>query len=210
MDKKICVWWDIATVEQYGKGKMTPRRLLEGEWYGFFNSCKQKLLDLIISRRNIKLQKLETMIIELKEAFIPFKDTPEYRDKNSQVHKYLEHLDRDTKNKKIKKYQRDLKDYREHVYKWQEESGEFALVQSVESSPERGEGAGREPYYTPIPRGNPSNQPRPNTRGRGGGGASRTPADPGPPGVRNQYEYYEPDRSMNYGVPTHNRFQPLQ
>lgn len=42
--------WDIATLEQYGKNKMTPRRLrwdlgpndglidqdLEKEWYGFF------------------------------------------------------------------------------------------------------------------------------------------------------------------------------
>lgn len=61
MDKKSCVWWDIVTLEQYGKSKKKNRHLwwdlgpndglldpeLEGEWYFFFYLSEQKLLDLI-------------------------------------------------------------------------------------------------------------------------------------------------------------------
>lgn len=49
MDKKIQAWWDIATLEQYVKNKMTPRHLcwdigpndgiedsdLDIQWYNF-------------------------------------------------------------------------------------------------------------------------------------------------------------------------------
>lgn len=48
-------------------------------------------------------------MIELKELITPFKDTAELKKKNTQVQKHLEKLNKDTKLKKLKKYQRDLK-----------------------------------------------------------------------------------------------------
>lgn len=90
MDKKIRVWWDIAILEQYGKSKMTSRHLrwdlgpnyvlsdpeLESEWYGFFNLSEQTLLDLIISRRKIKLQKLQNKNHRVKRGIITFQEHP--------------------------------------------------------------------------------------------------------------------------------------
>lgn len=107
---------------------------LANDWFNFFNINEHKLSDLIILRRRFKLAKIETKITELKELLCPFKDSLEYKAKSTQIQKFIEKTDKDIKAKKIKKYQRDLKDYGDNsVYQWQEDVKEATIVSATSS-----------------------------------------------------------------------------
>lgn len=68
MDKQVRTWWDITTLGRYRDANITPRRLrwdvdpndgltdeeLAKNWYSFFNDCENKLLNIIIKRREEK------------------------------------------------------------------------------------------------------------------------------------------------------------
>ena len=135
MDKQIRVWWDIMTLEKYKQAHITPRRLrwdlgpndgltedgLTQAWYNFFNGCENKLLDIIIDRRKIKLNKIETTINSLKESMTTHISTDDYSTRAKKLQDFLSKLDTEIKNKKVKKYQRDKKDYLAgKIYSWQE------------------------------------------------------------------------------------------
>ena len=135
MDKQIRVWWDIATLEKYKQAHITPRRLrwdvgpndgltedgLTQAWYNFFNGCENKLLDIIIDRRKIKLNKIETTINGLKESMTPHISTDDFSTRAKKLQDFLSKLDNEIKTKKVKKYQRDKKDYLAgKIYSWQE------------------------------------------------------------------------------------------
>ena len=135
MDKQTRVWWDITTLEKYKQAHITPRRLrwdlgpndglteegLTQAWYNFFNGCENKLLDIIIDRRKIKLKKIETTINGLKENMTPHSSTDDYSTRAKKLQDFLTKLDNEIKNKKVKKYQRDKKDYvAGKIYSWQE------------------------------------------------------------------------------------------
>lgn len=101
-----------------------------------FNQSEAKLLELIIKRRQIKLRKVESRIKELKDTLAPLANTNEYIDKCKMVQGYISKVDKETKNKKVKKHQRDVEDYKNKMYKWQEFLPSEGY-ESKDSTPER-------------------------------------------------------------------------
>ncbi|KAM5182258.1 ecto-ADP-ribosyltransferase 5-like [Mantella aurantiaca] len=89
-------------------------------------------MELIISRRKFKL---ESRILEIKELMATSQDTEEFKAEMKNLVDFTSKIDNKTKNKKAKKFLRDVEDYKNHkVYKWQEDD---TNVSSRESSPER-------------------------------------------------------------------------
>lgn len=120
---------------RYIRKNLTPRRLrwdvspndgvedlqLLDEWYQFFNTCEQKLMQMMISRRKAKKVILESKIAGLRKSMEPFKSNSEYAEKAKTLQIHLTNYDGEIKSKKLKKYQRDIKDFEGNkVYKWQE------------------------------------------------------------------------------------------
>lgn len=134
-EKQIRQWWDIVSLEMYIGKNLTPRSLrwdispndgvedlrLLDEWYQFFNACEQKLMQMMVRRREAKKAVLESKIKELKTTMEPFMSSKEYSDKAKELSTHLAKYDGEIKDKKLKKYFRDTKDCEENrVYKWQE------------------------------------------------------------------------------------------
>lgn len=146
MEKQVRLCWDIASFEMYITKNLTPKRLLwdvnhnDGvedltlvdEWFQFFSACEQKLMQMMVRRRQAKKLILESKIAELKERIEPFQGTKEFLDKAQQLHTYLFKYDAEIQQKKLKKYHRDTKDFEQNqVYKWQ---AELTPASSNESS----------------------------------------------------------------------------
>lgn len=151
MEKKVSLWWDIATHEQYIKDKMVPRRLRwevpicdglvdqEGvnEWYKFFNDKGMDLVHFALKRKQRKLQIINQHITECKSTLEPFKDTAPFTTLTKQLNKVLEQKDIEIKQRKKRKYLRDTNDYHlEQVFNWQVNLKQ-GKTESIASSPER-------------------------------------------------------------------------
>lgn len=136
LEKQVRTWWDICTLEQYIKEKVIIRSLRwdialqdslddQGslqEWVYFFNGVSFKLQELIIQRKKRKMANIKLGNNDLQQLD-PIKDTQQIIDFNNRVKKSLEKVDRDTQNKKLKKYHRDLDDFKANLmYSWQQPS----------------------------------------------------------------------------------------
>lgn len=129
LEKQVRTWWDISTMEQYVKDniivrslrwEVTPQDGLDDidsmtEWLDFFNGVGFKLQQLVLRRKQRKMAKLEGLIKELLTKLDPIKDTQQWTDFNNNISKKLEKIDRDTQKKKVKKYHRDMGDFRNHT-----------------------------------------------------------------------------------------------
>lgn len=91
------------TIERYKEAKIRQSRLrwdigqnhgLEDEnlskaWFGFFNVCEGKLLDIIIDRRRTKLAKIEGNIDIIRENMVPHVDTSHYKTRPSRLQEFF-------------------------------------------------------------------------------------------------------------------------
>lgn len=133
-EKKVKVWWDITTFEQYISAKLTPRRLRwdvpanDGlfdddsvkEWGDFFMRKGVELMELLLRRKQRKMKSLESQIQDLQVHLEPHKDSEEFLRLSGELKQKLAKWDSETQAKKKKKFLRDLKDYNEGViFKWQ-------------------------------------------------------------------------------------------
>lgn len=151
MEKKVSLWWDITTFEQYLKDNITPRRLrwditpndgiLDQEsvddWFKFFNTKGLELLAFLLERKRSKLKTIEAVIAEVKEELDAHKDKAEFITLTTQLNKDLTKKDKEVQQRKSKKYSRDLNDFKtDHVFKWQSQL-DLADPISTYSTPEK-------------------------------------------------------------------------
>lgn len=163
LNKQILIWWDILTLEKYVKDEITPRRLprdvapndgmtyptLQEEWYKFFKNSEKRMLNLILDRRRAKLTQLNHAIQVTKGILDPHKDTKEYIERMNHIKEFMDKVDKETQNKKLKKYQRDINDYQQNmVYKWQAKR-EGESKKTMASSMEGEEGCLHPIQYSP-------------------------------------------------------------
>ena len=223
MEKQIRAWWDIASFEMYILKNQTPRRLrwdvypndgledltLADEWFQFSNACEQKLLQLMIRRRKAKNVITEAHITDLKTSMGPFMGSKEYLERAQTLQSHLTKYDGNIKNKKLKKYHRDTKDYQDSkVYKWQIKS---EPIGSKDSSIDRDIevhnlvtlAANKFKTQSSTPKKTKKTSQGPQQQG-GRGPPPQPPYNSGyHPGPPNNYQ------PAPYMAPNHNRFAPL-
>ena len=218
-DKKIRTWWDIVTFEQYLVTKIIPRRLrwdlppndgLTGEesikeWFNFFTEKGFELIRFLLSRKQRKKLWLESQIKEITDRIERHKDTSEFIRLSGELKNKLEKWDKETQEKKRKKFLRDVNDFGvPNVYKWQSLSS-LSLAPTLSASmdtsepppPMLSQGSGinhgdgvstRTPLrpFSPLnrgggpTRGRGKNNKNKNTRGKAGHQVGRLPQSPGP------------------------------
>lgn len=142
-------------LEQYVTESMVPRSLrwdvspqkgevdLE-EWFKYFNSTGVKFLGFLIQRKNNKLIRLDGEIKLIKEKLVPHINSEEYKERSSVLKKLLEKEEIEQKNKKRKKYNRNIGDYkRGAVFGWQSKfsggEGDGAIVPNEPPPPLSGQ-----------------------------------------------------------------------
>lgn len=230
LEKQVRTWWDICSLEQYIKEKViirslrwdvTPQDGLDDqgsmqEWLDFFNGVGFKLQQLVLQRKKRKMANLESRINDLQQQLDPIKDSQQIIEFNARIQKKLEKVDRETQKKKLKKYHRDLEDFKKNsIYSWQQvpcrnEAGDQS-IQEPSAPPQQirrlipGLPSVNYPVYTNDRAGNTSyaNSPiRCSTPIQKGGRKLK-----GNGRRSNQNGYSQPN---TYDIPTHNRFQPLQ
>lgn len=83
MEKQVRLWWDIASFDLYIEKNLTPRRLrwdvnpndgvedptLLDEWFQFFNACEQKLMQMMVRRRQPRDASLKPKFLSLKKKW---------------------------------------------------------------------------------------------------------------------------------------------
>ena len=223
LERQVRTWWDICTLEQYVKDKITIRSLRweitpqDGlddpssirEWFDFFNGVAFKLQDLILLRKKRKMNMLENKINELQAQLDPIKDTQPIIDFNIRTNKRLEKVDKETQKKKIKKYHRDMNDYNtNNLYAWQSTLPEKLNLIIKPSGDETVTNESDTPYPHPERRlenmseeeiviDSPAQFSTPIRRGKG---KSR--------GVRGRGSNHN-QQPVPYPTPTYNYYQPL-
>lgn len=66
------------------------------------------------------MHKLEKKINELSSKLQIIKDTQQWTDFNNSINKKLDKIDKDTQKKKVKKFHRDMNDFKtDNIYSWQ-------------------------------------------------------------------------------------------
>lgn len=107
MEKKVSLWWDITTHEQYIKEKTVPRRLRwdipindgiidedgVSEWYKFFNEKGIEVLQFLVRRKQRKVAMINQQIAECKIALKAHKETPSFVTLTNQLNTFLERKD---------------------------------------------------------------------------------------------------------------------
>lgn len=151
MEKKINLWWDTNTFERYIRENIVPRRLRwevppndgltdkesMAEWFAFFNNKSIEGLKFLLERKLRKTALIEQQIEEIKQKMEPLKETTEFKRLATQLNKDLIAKDLEVQNRKKKKYQRDITDYKtDQVFKWQSKV-EPAPPTPTYSTPER-------------------------------------------------------------------------
>lgn len=131
MFSELHLQWDVAFLEQYVMENMVPRGLRwdvqpqQGEtdlatWCEYFNKAGLKLIEFLVERKKARLPALDKEIKDLRDKLMPSSSTPEYTTLSSNLKTLLEKEERDQKNKKQKKYSRDVSDYKSNlVFNWQ-------------------------------------------------------------------------------------------
>lgn len=91
-EKKVKTWWDIASFKQYLSSNLIPRRLRwdippnDGlydeasmiEWRDFFVKKGSELIQLLLSRKERKMEFLESQIRDIRNTIEPFKNSEEF------------------------------------------------------------------------------------------------------------------------------------
>lgn len=173
--------WDVAYLEQYISQKMVPRSLrwevnpqkgevdLEG-WFIYFNDTGVKFLVFLLGKKRDKLKYLNDEVALVRDKLLQFKDQEIYKSKSDQLRQFLEKEDSDQRNKKKKKYNRDLADYsNKMVFKWQiatDEPTESEIMDTQHQLPSLSAQAHLPSGVAPLPatqtnnRGHPSTKPK--------------------------------------------------
>lgn len=231
LEKQIRTWWDICTIEHYLKERIilrslrwevTPQDGLDDpasmqDWLDFFNGVGLKLQQLVLERKKKKMTKLETIIKELQQQLEPIKDLQQYIYFNEKITKKLEKIDKDSQKKKLKKFYRDLKDFRTNaIYFWQNTARPTHLEgESQDSEPTHSEHTTQQPtQQTSVQRRevvlqqkkqNIPTHLRPGTPAKGVGNQSRGNRGRGGTVRTSHSSIYD----HAYQVPVGNRFEPL-
>lgn len=118
--------WDIAYLEEYVKADMVPRSLRWGvnpqkddgelaEWFKYFNEAGVNFLQFLIAKKKRKLIMLDCEINIIKDKLVPFKSEPDNSHRSDALKTIVIKEETEQKNKKKRKYNRDLKDYKDKV-----------------------------------------------------------------------------------------------
>lgn len=133
-EKKIKTWWDIVSFEHYLLAQIIPRRLRwdlppndglfddqsNKEWFNFFTDKGFELLTMLLSRKQWKKIWLESQIKEITVCIEVHKDSTEFLQLSGELKYKLLKWDKETQDKKWKKFLRDLNDFDgKQVFKWQ-------------------------------------------------------------------------------------------
>lgn len=88
--------WNIAPND-----RLTDKDL-EDEWISFFNLTERKLLEMLIARKEKKIQLIEANINGIKSKLGSLIASGEYKDELKQLQDFVDKLDKDTQKKKRK------------------------------------------------------------------------------------------------------------
>lgn len=131
MVSEIHTQWDIAFLDQYVSDSMVPRSLRWDnspqrgesellEWFQYFNEAGVKFLQFLAQCKKSKLIRLDTEIKLIKDKLSPLNNSEDYKERSLSLKKLLEKEEVEQKNKKKKKYNRDVGDYKSGlVFEWQ-------------------------------------------------------------------------------------------
>lgn len=151
IEKKVSLWWDTNTFDRYIREKIVPRRsrwelplndgLMDKEsiykWFHIFNDNSLEGLAFLLKRKQKKMRIIDQQIEEIKSKLDPYKESAEFNRLASQLNKDLVARDLEVQQRKMKKFQRDVADYKtDQVFKWQTKV-ENPLPASTYSTPER-------------------------------------------------------------------------
>lgn len=107
------------------------------EWFEFFNSKSIDGLKFLLQRKLKKTRLIEQQIEEIKQKLEPHKESTDFKRLATQLNKDLIAKDLEVQQRKMKKYQRDISDYKnDQVFKWQSKI-EQPQSNSTYSTPER-------------------------------------------------------------------------
>lgn len=122
--------WDIVFLERYIKEKMIPRSLRWNvypdkgdteikEWYLYFNDVGIAFLEFLVAKKRSKVAKLQLEISDIKEKLAPRSKEGLYQVYMKELHDIMIEEEEGQKNNKLKKYLRDVEDYKSHnIFKW--------------------------------------------------------------------------------------------
>lgn len=180
--------WDIAYLEEYIKENMVPRSLRWevnpqkednelGEWFKYFNEAGVGFLQFLVAKKKRKLTMLDLEINTIRSKLAPFKDDQEYIRRSEALKTILIKEEMEQKQKKRRKYNRDIKDYKDNlVFKWQippssdppVTNSTTSNLQTMPSTQEpRRENLSMISHNSPHPRGRVIQQYPNHIRGRG-------------------------------------------
>lgn len=90
------------------------------EWFQYFNQAGVTFLDFLVQRKKSKLVRLDMEIKLIKDKMSTYTNSEEYKERSTVLKKLLEKEEIEQKNKKKKKYVRDMGDYKAGaVFVWQ-------------------------------------------------------------------------------------------
>lgn len=123
MVSELHLQWDLVFLEQYVSEHMVPQSLRwdvspqHGDtdldsWYKYLYEASITFLSFLITRKRNRLSVLGREIKELKNGPLIYKNSSEYNFLSSDLQAHLIKEDRDQRNKKHKKYTRDIGDYK--------------------------------------------------------------------------------------------------
>lgn len=81
---------------------------------GCTSSMELAIKQLVLKRKKKKMALLEKKILELKGKLDPIKDTQQIINFNNNIKKKLEKIDKETHKKKLKKFSRDMNDFKKN------------------------------------------------------------------------------------------------
>lgn len=97
---------------------MFPPRMVE--WLEFFNKVGRELQDLVLTRKQRKLGRINEQINIIRSKLEPMNESNQIKEFNNNMKRKLEKVDRDTQKKKVRKYNRDAADFKNNkIYAWQ-------------------------------------------------------------------------------------------
>ncbi|XP_073412599.1 uncharacterized protein [Dendrobates tinctorius] len=133
MSKKIKTWWNHNSLNVYLEKEMIPRGLrlrkkatahfseeFQRKWENILSTCSLKLIQLIIQEEEAHLASIQTDIKALKNDLAKFSQHVDFQKLQDRMKSNLVKLENSITDIKKRKFERDLKDYKENkVYNWQ-------------------------------------------------------------------------------------------
>ncbi|XP_044147956.1 uncharacterized protein LOC122936026 isoform X2 [Bufo gargarizans] len=133
LKKRIKIWWNKASLEQYLQKEIIPRGLrlqffpafevddpsFVGKWEDTLTRCSRTLIKLLIGADRKSLETIEKEIDNIREQIqraVPVEACESF---DSELEEDLVRWEKEIQGLKVKKFQRDLVDFQNYkVYRW--------------------------------------------------------------------------------------------